>query len=370
MDPSNEPERRSVSRIHLPDGVGTCLADLATYLRLALACRDQMNWTTCSREKLVAPCLWTERALLGLLLLSSIQGTAQKPSAPESVAPYSLSVSVNEVGIIFHASDSHNLPVLDLKPEEIDVFDNDSGPGQIISRNHLRDRPIHAGFIIDTSGSVALQVSRSRAEAQEAVQKLLLQASDEGAAVALGRSRHVVQSWTNQKKKLVDNIGRIGAGLHDPIDGTSVFDTLFSTCFYEFGKGARTAAANVILLFSDGEDTASYMTAQTAIDRCRENHTVIYAFSPKPAPGSNSLGPSTLRQLTEQTGGRLFYVDDPDRDFHADIDTVVTDLRDEYFLLYRPRKLSHDGAFHKIVLVGPTRVANIVGTSGFYAPLH
>jgi len=116
--------------------------------------------------------------------------------------------------------------------------------------------------------------------------------------VAFGRSRRVVQSWTNQKTNLVNSIGRIGAGRHDPIDGTSIFDALFSTCFSEFGK-ANPTAANMILLFSDGEDTASYITAQKAIDRCRESHTAIYAFSPRPASAAFSLGPPTLRCLLE-----------------------------------------------------------------------
>jgi len=309
-------------------------------------------------------------SVLSVLLLDRVKGSAQKPPSPEKVAPYSLTVSVNEVGITFHASDSHNLPIIDLKPEEMDVFDNGDGPGQIISMERLSDRPIHAGFIVDTSGSVAAHASHSRAEAQEAVQKLLSQAPDEGIVVAFGRSRRVVQSWTNQKTNLVNSIGRIGAGPHDPIDGTSIFDALFSTCSYEFGKATNPTAANVILLFSDGEDTASYITAQKAIDRCRESHTSIYAFSPRPASAAFSLGPPTLRQLTDETGGRLFYVNDPDDDISADIDTVGKDLRDEYLLLYRPRRLNRDGAFHRIVLVGPNRVVNIVGTSGFYAPLR
>ena len=302
--------------------------------------------------------------------LRSADAVAQKPSSPETAPPYSLSVSVNEVGITFHASDTHDLPVLDLKPEEIDVFDNDNGPGRVISLHHLQDRPLHAAFLIDTSGSVAAQASRSRAEAQEAVQALLLHASDQGAVVAFGRSRRVVQGWTNQKSSLLDKINRMGIAPHDPIDGTSVFDTLFSTCFYEFGKSSGAASANLILLFSDGVDTASSVSMKSAVDTCRENRTMIYAFSSKPTASETTPGPSVLTQLTTQTGGRLFYIDGPNGDIHAAIKAVGSDLRDEYLLMYRPKKVNHDGAFHRIILVGPDRVANIVGTSGYYAPAH
>lgn len=315
-----------------------------------------------------SPYVLAERALLGHLLFVPQQGPAQTPST--SSPPYSLSVTVNEVGITFHAADANNLPVLDLKPQEVDVFDNEKGPGQIISMQQLRDRNIHTALVIDTSGSVAANVSHSRAEAQEAVQKLLVQADDRGTAVAFGRSRRVVQSWTHQKSSLANSIAEIGVGSRDPIDGTSVYDTLLSTCLYEFGKSAGPIAVNVILLFSDGEDTASHVTLRAAVDNCRQSHTVVYAFSPKPVSGTLSLGASTLRQITEQTGGRLFYADDPDGNIQADLETVELDLRNEYFLLYRPKTLIHNGAFHKIVLVGPERVVKIFGTSGFYAPAH
>ena len=303
-------------------------------------------------------------------LLDSVKGSAQQLSSPEKGTPYSLTVSVNEVGITFHASDSGNMPDVDLKPEEIDVFDNGDGPGQIISMRRLSNRPIHAGFIVDTSGSVSAHASQNRAEAEKAAEMLLSQAPDEGIVVAFARSRRVVQSWTNQRANLVNSFRGIGAGPHDPIDGTSIFDVLFSTCSYEFGKATNPNAANVILLFSDGVDTASHITAQKAIDRCRETRTAIYAFDPRPASAEPSLGPQTLRQLTDETGGRLFYVDGPYDHIGADIDTVSKDLRDQYLLLYRPRRLNRDGAFHRIVLVGPSRVLNIVGTYGFYAPLR
>lgn len=293
--------------------------------------------------------------------------TSATPAALPAQTPYSLRVSVNEVGITFHASDAQNLPVLDLRPEEVDVFDNGTGPGKIISLEHVSDRPIHAAFLIDTSGSVAAGVSRSRAEAQEAVQQLLAYPTDEGTAVAFRRSRRVVQTWTTQKNGLVESIGRIGTERHDPIDGTSIFDTLFTTCFTHFGQSSMESA-KVVLLFSDGEDTASFVNMKTAIDKCRENHVAIYAFSPGSSSETISSGPATLRRLTEDTGGRLFSFNASETDVHADIATVRADLEAEYFLLYRPTTLTHDGSFHRIVLVGPKRVVTIVGTTGFYAP--
>ena len=305
--------------------------------------------------------------LFASLLFLHAAGIAQTSSASptQRTAPYSLTVSVNEVEITFHAADAHNLPVLDLRPTEIDVLDNESGPGQIISMQRIKDRPVRAGLLIDTSASVEPQSVRYRAAAKEAMQDLLVGPDDEGMTVSFAQSRRVVQSWTRQKASLVKSLGTINAGT---IGTTSMYDALFSTCLYEFGQVTAENASNVILLFSDGEDTTSHMTMQGAVDSCRRNHTAIYAFSPEPVLGTSSLGASTLRHITEQTGGRLFSLGDCSGDTQADIATVGGDLRNEYLLLYRPRKLDRDGAFHHIVLTGPERVATIVGTSGFYAP--
>ena len=309
----------------------------------------------------------------GLFLLCLIQfcnlGVAQQAASAQGSSQYSLRVTVNEVGITFHAADSNNHPITNLRPEEIDLFDNEKGPGQIVSMQLLPDRSIHAAFVIDTSGSVAAQVTRSRTEASEAAQKLLTQVQDEGSVIIFGRTRRVLHSWTHEVKDLLGSVQQVPSS-HDPIDGTAVYDALFSTCHYEFGSGDTRTSANVVLLFSDGDDNKSYMTLQAAADACRNNHVAIYAFSPTPTPGTTSTGPANLRQLTELTGGRLFYDDDPEGDVHADIATVGSDLRDEYLLVYRPKNIVHNGAFHSIVLVGPKRVDKIVGTTGFYAPAH
>jgi VWFA-related protein len=309
---------------------------------------------------------WMMRGFLSCLLLVLPQGAAQAPDSPS----YSMNVTVNEVAITFHAVDAHGLPVLDLKSSELDIFDNEHGPGQIVSMQLLRNRSLRAALILDTSGSVLSQISRSNAEAQEAVQTLLVQATDEGSALAFDRSRRVVQGWTNQSGNLLKSIADIGPNVHSRVDGSSVYDTLFNTCFFDFGKSAGPTTSNVILLFSDGVDTASHLTAQAAIDRCRQSETAVYVFRSKPIAGFSSLRTETLRQLTEQTGGRLFNADEAEGEIHTDLETVESDLRSVYYLLYRSKTLLRDGAFHKIVLVGPQRVAQIIGTSGFYGPTH
>jgi Ca-activated chloride channel family protein len=312
----------------------------------------------------------TKHSSWALLLLMLPPGRSRQSvsASPQKLEPYSMSVSVKEVEIIVHAWDVHHRPVLDLKPEEIDLFDNEQGPGRIVSMRQLGGRPLRVAFVIDTSGSVASLVARSRAEAAQASQTLLEQTADEGADIEFARSRHVLQGWTHHKDDLIKTFSPAGAAPHDPIDGTSIYDTLFSTCLYEFGESKPVSATNVIVLFSDGQDTTSTMTLRASIDSCHRNHTIIYAFSPKPLHGTSSTGPSILQSLTEQTGGQVFYTDDSPTGVQSDLETLRSELQSEYALFYRPGPLKHDGAFHRIILIGPERVASIMSTSGFFAP--
>jgi Ca-activated chloride channel family protein len=307
-------------------------------------------------------------ALLCLSFFVVIGGIAQTPSlsSSQNAGSYSLSVPVNEVEIVFHAVDAQNHPVLDLSAKDMDLFDNGNGPGKIIDMRLLQDRPIQMAIALDTSGSVASAIAESRAAALEVVRKLLVTDADRGAVIAFGRSKHLLQGWTNAKRTLEQGIEQAGTRASDSIDGTSLYDTLFTTCLYEFGEDADGTSTRVIFLFSDGVDTAGSTKMQAAIERCQRSHTAIYAFSPKAASDAASSGPSVLRQITEQTGGRLFAANDSEREMEAAVGIAGADLKSEYLLLYRPAKLAHDGAFHRIVLVGPKRVAAIAGTSGFY----
>jgi VWFA-related protein len=275
---------------------------------------------------------------------------------------------VDEVSILFRAADVHGLTVSDLKPQELDLFDDEEGPRHILSLQPLADRPVFAGFLMDVSGSVTNYVWESRALAAQVAQKLMVRTGDSGLVISFGRSRQVILPWNDQQKSVLAAISQIGPGRNVAKEGTGVFDALFDTCHYEFGGQRTTGSQHVILLFSDGEDTASYMSLRDAVDACQRAHTVVYAFAPKLAPGTVSTGPVTLQELTERTSGRVIRADVPEAERKEEIERLINDLRQEYQLFYRPRGLKHDGAFHRITLVGPKRVTSIDAQSGYYAP--
>lgn len=293
---------------------------------------------------------------------------AQSPSGAKEEAPYEIQLPVNEVSILFRAADARGLTVSDLRPQELDLFDDEEGPGDIVALQPLADRPLSVGFLFDVSGSMANYMAGSRALAAQVAQKLMARPGDSGLVISFGRSRQVIQPWDDQLKSVLAMIGQVRPGRNVANEGTGVFDALFDTCLYEFREQREAGRQHVLLLFSDGEDTASYMSLRDVVDACQHAHTVVYAFAPALAPTTASTGPTTLQQLTDRTGGRVIRADAPEAERMAEIERLTSDLRQEYELFYRPKDLKHDGTFHRIVLEGPKRVASIDAQSGYYAP--
>ena len=195
-----------------------------------------------------------------------------------------------------------------------------------------------------------------------------LRRANESGRLAIGfRSvRDIREPWSRDLEAVVDGIRRIGSRPGASLDGTSLFDTLWSTCNYEF-RGQQDAVQNILLLFSDGVDTTSQATLEQAVGACQQSHTSVFVLASTQDLSELCTGHRILRKITEQTGGSVIVCGASELEVDHAVDALATDIRSEYQLFYRPQKLKRDGSFHRIVLVGPPRVATIVGQSGYYA---
>jgi Ca-activated chloride channel family protein len=286
----------------------------------------------------------------------------------QNAQPYRLSVPVDEVSLTFHAADRHKLPVNDLKLDELSLFDNDKPPGKILVFQSTQDFPIRAGILMDTSGSMAGHLAGDRAISMQYAQHLLRQQTDQAFVMDFGYISNILQPWTSDPAALTTGIQRIRAGAENPRGGTALLDAVYRVCLYEFGKMNHAASGNFILLFSDGEDNASHTSLRDAVDICQRNGTAVYAFRAESDSGPFSTGPETLAKLTSETGGRIFHDDGSAAEINTDLRIIEGDLRNQYYLVYKPAKLKHNGAFHHIALIGPDRVDSIAVRSGYYAP--
>jgi Ca-activated chloride channel family protein len=292
--------------------------------------------------------------------------TPAQTNAADSTTSYRLNVSVDEVILTFHAADAHGLPINDLKLSDLTLLDNGNPPAKILDFQLQQSFPIRAGILIDTSVSMSPHLYRDQAIAAQYAQQLLRRQTDQAFVTNFDRTSHLIQSWTGSPTALATSIHALTRG--DPIGGTALFDTLYAACHYQFGEIDSRSSGNFILLFSDGEDNASFLDLETAVDMCQRTNTTIYAFTFDPHNGTTLPGTPILAQLARQTGGALFYEDASSSDIFTDLRTIDSNLRNQYRLVFRPASLPHDGAFHPIVLATPDRVATLIIRSGYYAP--
>jgi Ca-activated chloride channel homolog len=288
-------------------------------------------------------------------------------AAAQNTPRYNLNVAVDEVSLTFHAADAHGLPINDLKLSELRIFDNGKPPRRVLAFQSLQDFPIRAGFLLDTSDSVEGYLPRNRAISIEYAQQLLRQQTDQAFVMDFNFLAEVAQPWTSNPAALSAGIRKFAHYGQSRIGGTAIFSAIYQACLNQFDKIDHASSGNFILLFSDGEDNASRADLKQAVDMCQHANTSIYAFRVE-SPYSYSSGPSTLAELTSQTGGRVFFDNDSNEGIYNDLRTIEADLRNQYRLVYKPEALKHDGSFHRIDLLGPERAGNIIVRSGYYAP--
>jgi VWFA-related protein len=283
-------------------------------------------------------------------------------------APYGVSVSVDEVVLNFHAVDGKGRPISDLKPGEFGILDNGRPPRRIVAFDSWGDSPLRIGILLDTSESMRANLARNRALAIQAAQTLLRRRPDEGFVMGFGRQSRLLQTRTSDASAVRAGVLQVGTGGPAKLPGTAIFDVILSACLYNFG--GEPAQGRAILLFSDGEDNASYTELKDAVDTCQRGNTAIYAFRAGAGPEKDSTGPGTLAELAAETGGRVFRSDDSETGIENDLRTVEADLRNQYRVVYDPSDLKHDGSFHRVELTVPERVNSMLIRSGYYAPAH
>ncbi len=310
--------------------------------------------------------------VIAICMLFGLRTAGQTSSATEqSAASFHLNVAVDEVSLTFHAADAHGLPVNDLKLGELSILDNGTAPMRVLVFQALENLPIRAGILMDISESMNANRGVDRAIAIQYVQQLLRQETDQAFVINFERLATIGPGWTNNPYELANGIRNrdVGESRRVHREGTAIFDTVYEACLNQFGHLENATTGNFILLFTDGEDNASRIPIEKAVDICQRANTAIYAFRPAPNFG-DAAGAKMLTELTTKTGGRMFYDDDSQTEIDKNLRSIEANLRTQYRLIYGPAELKADGSFHRIELKTPPRVESVTIRSGYYSPMH
>jgi VWFA-related protein len=309
---------------------------------------------------------WVRTIFLGVIIPTSITNGQQASPSVDDSRGYTLNVAVDEVSVVFHASDWQGIPMNDLKISDIRVTDNRRPPREVVSFEVYQNLPIRMAVMIDTSRSMLEHLRLNQRIASEYAERFLDKKRDRAFVMRFDSEMKIQPDWTSDVELLKSSIRDVAAYHESRFGGTAIFDALYKACRDQFGITNNVSSGNFILLFSDGVDNASHARIADDIDICQKANTAIYVINNEPK-SRFSPGQKVLQQLADKSGGQMYFDQTPER-IMKDLYQTDVSLRSQYRIVYRPKSIKRDGSFHSIKLESPTRGGLIITRSGYYAP--
>jgi Ca-activated chloride channel family protein len=273
-------------------------------------------------------------------------------------------VDTNLVLVPLTVTDPLDRLVTGLDKENFFIYENNR-PENIKSFSS-EDAPVSIGIIFDLSGSMSNKVIRAR----DSILQFMKTANpqDEFFVIGFNDRPELIEDFTSSVDEIEARLATVHAG-----NRTALLDAIY------FGIEKMKQAKyerRALLIVSDGGDNRSRYTEGEVRSAVREADTQIYSigiFDPYAATVEERNGPLLLTDISDETGGRLFRVDDVSE--MGDIATRISaELRNEYVIGYRTDDEKRDGKWRKLKvrLVPPTGLPQLTvhARTGYYAPLQ
>jgi Ca-activated chloride channel family protein len=281
-------------------------------------------------------------AVVVCLLLPGNESLAQQ-TQPSPAASQSVKLTMI-------VTDNKNHSVDDVRREEIELLEGNLPQSIAITKD---TRPVDYAVVLDTSGSFRKALASVVQPA-----KLLIASNhpeDETFIESFVDSDKIEtnQEFTADRAKLHDALDSLFIRLGQSAVIDAVYLAVKHTAEYRGGPAERRRA---VVLFTDGEDRASYYGEDQLVKLIRENDVQVFIVGitselnkerglirESPREKAEEL----LNRIAEESGGRVFFARD-DRERVEAIDQIGHDLHSQYLIEYqRPVKPGEKG-FRKV----------------------
>jgi Ca-activated chloride channel homolog len=285
---------------------------------------------------------------------------ADSPDDQNSVL--TIKTRVNEVNVLFIATDKHGKFVRDLSEKDFSILDDHKPPQAILNFKRETDLPLHLGLLIDVSGSVDSRFDFEQTAATNFLQHTLRPSFDEAFLIGFNTHSQMAQDFT-------DNVQLLAASVHKLHDGggTALYDAIYHACKDKFLKDRPDhPVRKAIIIVSDGEDNQSEVSRAQAIEMAQRAEVIIYAISTDDS-GLVMRGDRVLEQLADATGGRAFFpfkMKDITHSFAA----IEDELRSQYVVSYKPADFDADGRYRSIQISTMKKDLQVRARRGYFAP--
>jgi VWFA-related protein len=311
---------------------------------------------------LVAPCLGQSALLSSAPTANTFATPAPATADDPQNSLITIRTRVNEVNVLFIATDKHGKFVRDLKQNDFTILDDHKPPQAILNFKRETDLPLHLGLLIDVSGSVGSRFDFEQTAATSFLQHTIRAGFDKAFLVGFNNHSEMAQDFTDNVQLLSTSVHR----LHDG-GGTALYDAVYKACKEKFLKDrTERPVRKAIVIVSDGEDNQSDLTKAQAIEMAQRAEVIIYAISTDDS-GLVMRGDKVLEQLAEATGGRAFFpfkMKDITHSFAA----IEDELRSQYVVSYKPADFDADGRYRSIEISTLKKDLQVRARKGYFAP--
>lgn len=286
--------------------------------------------------------------------------TAPSDGADEPIL--TIKKRVNEVNVLFIATDRHGKFVRNLNQADFSIFDDHKPVESILNFRRETDLPIQLGLLVDVSGSVQGRFDFEKEAATGFLQHLIRPGYDRAFVIGFNKESRLIQDFTDQVPLLAAGVQRLSNG-----GGTALYDAIYKACRDKLlREDSDHPIRKALVILSDGEDNQSQYTRAQAIEMAQRAEVLVYAISTDDS-GLILRGDKVLEDLASATGGRAFFpykMKDITHSFAA----IEDELRSQYDVSYKPTDFDADGRYRSIQITALKKDLQVRARRGYYAP--
>jgi VWFA-related protein len=220
-------------------------------------------------------------------------------------------------------------PVRDLHADDFVILDN--GIPQQVDLVSFEQIPLNLVLVFDMSGSV---IGERLDHLREGARTLVngLERNDQAALISFSEAVVRGSDLTGDFEQVQNTLKRA-----DGRGETSLVDAVYTGMMV----GESDVGRALVIVFSDGLDTASFLSPEVLLDTAKRSSVVVYAV----VAGGSSKN-SFLRDLSELTGG-TFHDAGTTQNLGTTFVKILNEFRQRYLVSYSPRGVTTEG-WHRL----------------------
>jgi VWFA-related protein len=244
-------------------------------------------------------------------------------------------VEVNLVELYTTVTDRSGQLIRDLTIDDFEILE-DGRPQSVVKFELVEDLPLTIGIAIDTSGSMVSALPEAQKAALEFLRRVMKQ-RDKAFAMGFSDQPYLLMPPTTDVSALEQTL----TGLRS-VGWTTLHDAVVTALYYFRGVAGRRA----LILLSDGDDTASGVSFDEALEYGRRSGVGIYSIGLE--VGRFDMGiRRKLEKLSTDTGGRAFNIGKAEElgNVYAEIEE---ELRSQYLLAFTSDRQAGEGEYRQV----------------------